>query len=325
MPELEEKQIRAASATARDVRRKYLNLVGHANIEERSRISAGQRRHPAGLLTGAGPDIDEFDNTRARNRTEMRQFLQKQKIAVAKRSSEVKEALHYGIEARRRATEYLASSRRKAVPDLGFRFVVIDTPLFILASQDINLSFQSRAPWNNVAKIEGEWDTPYPDNGFDDLSFIFVWENPADEPVVVNVESYLVLNGFCDVLAEAGRDPGTWGSHASTVGFTTELVVFEYWNNPPTTPSGQFGQFSAGPGIYADGGGLFGLGDYESLAVGGAYDVTYRMFLIPPKGVAVFEVALMIGHWTNGGYIEVDFGSRDFEIMCPALLMAVVG
>jgi len=174
-----------------------------------------------------------------------------------------------------------------------------------------------------VAKINAGWSTPYPDNGFDDLSFVFVWENPSDRNIVVNVASYLMLNGFCDVLAEAGASD-IFSPHSSALGFTVELGVLEYWNNPPTSPSGQVGQFASVLGLNADGGGIFGFGDYESSGVSGIYDVTYGMFQIPPKGVTVFVVRLLIGHYTNGGFIEVDFASGDFEVMCPALVIAIL-
>jgi hypothetical protein len=235
------------------------------------------------------------------------------------------EALRYGTDSRHNAIEHLISLGTQAgAANLNFNFVVLDTPFLIIPSQDI-LTFQAHpAPWNNVAKISAEWNTPYPDNGFDNVSFLFAWENPRDTATVVNVESYLMLNGFCDALAESGLNPDTWGHHTTTVGLTIELGIFEWWNNPPTSPSGQVGQFASAIGLFADGGGAFGVGEYVWSGASGTYDVNYRSFLIPPRGVALFEVTLLIGHWTDGGFIDVDFTSGDFEIMCPAVVMAIL-
>jgi hypothetical protein len=104
-----------------------------------------------------------------------------------------------------------------------------------------------------------------------------------------------------------------------------DLNIYEYWNDPPTSPSGQPAQ-----GVYvlrltADGGGIFGLGGYDSGVATGNYDVIYRMLVVPPQGVVVFEVVLDIFHRTDGGYIQIDFASGDFELMCPAVVMAIVG
>jgi hypothetical protein len=84
------------------------------------------------------------------------------------------------------------------------------------------------------------------------------------------------------------------------------------------------GQYVDVMGLDADGGGIFGLGDYETSGVSGAYDAIYKMLMVPPKGVVVFEMSLYIGHWTNGGFIEVDFSSGDFQITCPAVVLALL-
>jgi len=38
----------------------------------------------------------------------------------------------------------------------------------------------------------------------------------------------------------------------------------------------------------------------------------------------VFETSLFVGHRTNGGYIGVDFSSGDFQIKCPAVVLAIL-
>jgi hypothetical protein len=194
------------------------------------------------------------------------------------------------MHSRHKAWEQLTSqNHQSAQPNINFNDVIIDTPLFVLPSQDINLVSTSLAPWNNVAKINAEWNTPYPDNGFDDLSYIFVWENPNDRAFVVNVESYLMVNGFCDVFAEAGPGQGNYALRLS-----------------------------------ADGGRHLRTGGYNSGVAGGNYDVVYKTFLVPPHRVAVFEVVLDIFHRTEGGYIDVDFASGNFQIICPAVVIAIL-
>ena len=55
-----------------------------------------------------------------------------------------------------------------------------------------------------MAKLNGEWNTPYPANGFDGVSFIFVWKNPSDQPAVINAESYLALTDFATCMQNRG-------------------------------------------------------------------------------------------------------------------------
>jgi hypothetical protein len=268
---------------------------------------------------------DELEKLR-QNSAEIHRFLGKEKAAILKHASSVRESLHHNIESRHQAIEQVAAVGRQALPSsVNFNFVVLDTPLFVLPTQDINLVSQHATPWNTVAKINAEWSTLYPDNGSDNVSFVFVWENPSEAFRVVNVESYLMVHGFCAVMAEGGPGPRSfWGDKYTDVDVAVELNILEYWNNPPTVLSGRPGQSQYALRLSADGGGIFGLGEYDASGVSGSYDVFYRMFLVPPQGVAVFEVALDIFHRTDGGFIEIDFASGDFEIMCPAVVMAVL-
>jgi hypothetical protein len=328
MPKLDEFHLRTALSAARDLRRKNSRLRS-TKVGESPQILGSDSWFLEKLVgpfsADRGRNLDELEKMRRQNQTEISGFLQKQKAAAVKHSSRVNESQAHGVAGRRKAIEHVTSRRSDAVPaGFNFNFVVLDTPLFVLPSLDVNLVNTSLAPWNNVAKINAEWSTPYPDNGWDDLSFVFVWENPSDRDTVVNVESYLLLNGFCDVFAEGGPGKVIWGQKYTDLDISVGLNILEYWNNPPTVPSGQNGQYESAVSLHAHGGGIFGLGDYESSGVNGSYDVIYRMFLIPAKGVAVFEVTLSIDHWTDGGFIDVDFAAGDFEVMCPAVVMAIL-
>ena len=287
----------------------------------RAQPAIGEQVHPSAELA-----FIDLERLRTETRNEVSRILHQEKAAALKHASHLEQGLRYGMHSRHKAWEHLTSQdHQSAQPNINFNYVIIDTPLFVLPSQDINLVSTSLAPWNNVAKINAEWNTPYPDNGFDDLSYIFVWENPNDRDLVVNVESYLMVNGFCDVFAEAGPGPRSfWGDKFTDLDIAVDLNVYEYWNNPPTSPSNEPGQGTYALRLSADGGGIFGLGGYNSGAASGNYDVVYKTFLVPPHGVAVFEVVLDVFHRTEGGYIDVDFASGNFQIMCPAVVIAIL-
>jgi hypothetical protein len=43
----------------------------------------------------------------------------------------------------------------------------------------------------------------------EELSFYFLWQNPNDKAyAVINVDSYLVFNGFCEIKAPGGPVTG---------------------------------------------------------------------------------------------------------------------
>jgi hypothetical protein len=279
-----------------------------------------QRRYSDKLMQSLFPgprQLDDLDEVRARSQAEMRAGLKQHKAAAVRRSAANGALLRSQLETWRRTRELLAV--QNAAPNLNFNFVILDTPALILPSQDVNLVQVSPAPWNNVARLTAGWSSPYSDDGNDTLSYVFAWRNPSDRSAVINVASYLMLNGYCD----AGAGPGF--THSDLL-VTTRLNVFEWWNNPATNPPYQTGQINYSlPFLEAYGGGVFGVGDFETMEITGNYDVEYRMFAVPPHEVAVFTVDLTLGHFIIGdGYIDVDFASGGFEIMCPALLIGIL-
>jgi len=51
----------------------------------------------------------------------------------------------------------------------------------------------------------------------------------------------------------------------------------------------------------------------------------FRDFIIPSQDLAVFEVRFYTEHFIQGaGNLELDFSSGDFQVMCPALVMAIL-
>jgi hypothetical protein len=258
--------------------------------------------------------------------TERRRIIEDHKSAVLRESSALARVLRADAASWREAKEHLSSLRKfspdaQPQPNFNFNFAVVDTPALILATPDVDAGPITVSPWNNVAKLTAEWSTPSPDNGpygldgVDSLRYVFAWQNPSDRYVVINAESYLLLNGFCDILAATNNR-----SHLS---LSAAMSLWQWWNSPPTlAPS----QASAGVTFanLAVSAGPFDPGESQSQSIGGIYDLTYQLFLMPPRGVVVFEVSLIISHYTDGGWVEVDFASGDFETMCPAVVLAIV-
>ncbi len=242
----------------------------------------------------------------------LRQVSPEHKAALVTSSKSTMAGLKATVAGWRAAKELLASRAPGLLaPELNFNFVVLDTPAFILPSGDINIVGESVAPWNNVVKFNGEWSSPSSDftEGFGAASYVFAWTNTADRPVVLNAESYAVINGFCEIFVGSG---GFFTIDQGVIGGNIFLHVLQWWQDPPTEPDFQVGQFANTFSVSADGGAAwpFGLGDYESAAFSGTYDVRYNSLSVPAGGTVVFEMQVGYGYGTRGRDDRAGCGER---------------
>jgi len=188
-------------------------------------------------------------------------------------------------------------------------------------ANDLELVDSQIQPGNNTAKINAQWRKSY---GFENLRFIFLWQNPKDSWVIVSVASNLMLNGECDEFEEGGYLSGS----VSNLNVDARLNVLEWWNQPPTSPFPQATQAQHVLTLSASGGGVLsnlGGGTVESATVAGTFDLSRSVFLIPPNGVAVFEVTLaFVYDNSDGGMVQVNFASSGFQVMCPSLVIGIL-
>jgi hypothetical protein len=294
------------------------------NLRKAERSDAESRRRAgekllASYLKKTGFAFDAYEKRRAQGQTGLRRLLKEQQAAAVKRSASVKKDLRHGVEGRRHAIEGFRSGT--LISDFVPAFAVVDTPFIIWPTNGLELIDSQIQPWNNTAKINAQWRGSY---GSENLRFIFVWENPNDSWAIVNVESSLVLNGACDEF-EAG---GWLSGSVSNLNVVASLKVWEWWNQPPTSPYPQATQTRPVLFLSADGGGFLsglGGGTVKSASVGGTFDLSRSLFLLPPHGVAVFESTLTFTYENyDGGMIQVNFASGAFDVMCPAVVIAIL-
>jgi hypothetical protein len=317
-PKLKESEIKAA-LSARDE-----NRSGHPKLGKAKLSQAGMRRRAgqkllASYLKKTGFDFDAYEKIRAENQAGLRRLLKEEQAAAVKRSSSVKRDLLYGIAGWRKTIEGFRDGTLTS--DFVPVFEVVDTPFIIWPSNGVELIDSHIEPWNNTAKINAQWRGS---SGFENLRFIFEWQNPRDSWAIVNVESNLMLLGACDEFEEGGFLSGS----ASTLTVDARLNVWEWWNQPPTSPGAQPAQAQPVLSLSADGGGFLsdlGGGTVKSASVAGTFDLSRRIFLIPPNGVAVFETTLAFFYTnTDGGMVQMNFASDGFQVMCPAVVIAIL-
>lgn len=328
MTELGENELRAALAAAKDadVRRKYSNLLRKEDLAERSPVLASQRKRYeellTSLLTSAGHTVEEWEEIRTQHAAEIRRLLQERKATLIEHSSSVKEALRSSVISQRNLSEYFTSLESEQFAPRSYNYVLLDTPALILPPEYFNMESATIKPLNNVAKINGSLDSAYRDIGGDNLTYVFAWRNRSDTNAVVNAGTLLTVNGYSDVFASG---PSFWDENVTWVDFNAALSVLGIWADPPITPPNQPGQVNSIAFLEARGGLWFGLGDFESSGISGTYLASYDAFLVPPNKTAVFEVSLSIGIAMvgDGGYIDIDFASGDFEVCCPAVGLTI--
>jgi hypothetical protein len=317
MPKFTESQIKAA-ISAREKETRADSKLRKAMF---ARMQASRRQGEKALksyLKKTGFDFEAYDRIRAQQQAEMHRLLKEAQTTAIKRSSSRKKELAYGVENWRKNIERFrdATLVSKFVP----AFEVVDTPFLIWPTNDLELEESHIEPWNNTAKIRGLWRG----TGKENLRFIFVWENPVDKWVVVNVESNLAVNGVCDAFAEGGFFVGSINS----LFVQASLNIWEWWNQPPTMLSPQATQTQGILALAIGGGGFLsnlGGGNVDSKTASAIRDLRRTLFSLPPHGVAVFEVTLEFFYDnTGGGMIQANFASGEFGVKCPAVVIAVL-
>ena len=245
---------------------------------------------------------------------------------VAKYFSSVEEAFRRGIEGRRQALERLGA----VAPPYTPTFVILETA-FGIGSDPPNILFDSvDESENNWAKCLSE----YSGGDYlttDDVGFFFLWDNETGADVVVNVASFLMLNGTCSVWTNAAWLPNVFSGFEPTVELTisANLTLFELWNQPPTHPLQKPGQFQIVKPLKVDAPCCrwipFIDGKQETAVISGDFNVNYDMFRIPNHGRAMFEVGVGMSHFasTSDSVSWADFEHSPGLILCPHLELEI--
>jgi hypothetical protein len=321
MPSTHEAQIKAALSSARDLtalkqlRREETGMTrraGDARAVARGNEQAA-RSLVASYLDRTGFPVDRFDEIRMRNRAGMHDAMQRRKGEAVKRSAHALAAARASITAQRKAVEQfgLGATQAAAIP---FR-IALDRPFLIWPTLGLEFMDSHYEPWNSWGKVKGRYD----DSSYEELSFYFLWENPADTYAVIDSDSWLMAHGHLF----AGADGGFWaGNRYASVDASAKLYVWQWWTQPPTQLPPGADQVQPYAYIRAYGGDMFDVGDVEAVDVFRTRDLQQHLMLVPPHSAVVFEVALAlnigVGDDSNA---EVDFASGDFEVLCPFVMV----
>jgi hypothetical protein len=158
----------------------------------------------------------------------------------------------------------------------------------------------------------------------DEVGFNFYWTNGTGKDAAVNVSSLLKLHGTCNATAYDGWIwTPIWGvgdAGMSAVTLTTQLQIWQWWNQPPSVPTPQTGQLRDVVRISVDGGWLPIPGESwekTETSESDSYHLNYDMLAIPNGGTAVFEVLLKIVYEVSNGTAGAFFAGTVDIVQCP--------
>ena len=273
------------------------------------------------FLTRNNFNFDQLDKILTKNKEERNVVLEKLKAEAFKESIKSKDKISTIIELQRKNIKNLTEAVSAPYPF----YVVLDKPFLIWPTKGLYFDDSHYESWNSWGKVKLDSSKPSEYGGISEmLTFYFMWQNPFDKWAVINADGYLIHNGFCSVQSDSGYFAG---DRRSSVSIQANLNPMEWWNQPPTQPMAQSGQYVQIFHISCDSGGTFDFdGGFNGGYVFRGSDSQYKLMIIPPKGVVVFEVVSVISYsnGVNGGTAHVDFSSNDFKIICPFILLAVL-
>ncbi len=317
--------IMAASNISR-IRDERNNLINTQSVPKHSPIIKNQsisNRLLTSYFSKNGLDFDKFDKILLQNQKERELILEKLKADSLTESAKMKNMQYKTIENRRKTIETLTNNVTAPYP----YYVTLDKPFLIWPTSGLFFDDSHYEPWNSWGKVKLDSSKSSSDNPnlfWEELGFYFLWENPVDKWAVINVDGYLIQNGFCSVQSDGGYFAG---DRRSSVNIYSNLRLLEWWNQPPTQPMMQSDQSQLIFSISCYSGDMFDFdGGFNGDYIFRGSDSRYNLFLIPPNGVTVFEIISLISYSNgiNGGSAHVDFASNDFKVTCPFVLLAIL-
>ena len=153
-------------------------------------------------------------------------------------------------------------------------------------------------------------------SGAQKFAFYYYWVNPSSEYAVINASTQLLANGY--LKADA---PWTFGVNTSSVKAYTILDLWLGWPNQVTSVQHASELVGEARALSFT---LLG-GDTNGRAISMAAPIlNTHLFVVPPGGVVVFEVALLLEYESDGGNIEADFESGEFKILCKMVEVSLL-
>ena len=262
-------------------------------------------------LAKAGVDLEPLKALRSQRQAAAREQIARIKAEADEHSSASLSTVEYTIQAWRNDIGNLSTLQ---VPPNVQRFL-LDTASEIATTPGLEPVAKHIGPQNNSAQFHLESTG----GGFEQVDFGFLWKNPSNQPTLVNVDGYLILNGLCQVLVS-----GDFFGISSGVRIDAFLRIHQLWNSPPTSPAPQSSQYQLALEIDLDNPGPFSGGEISSENLFRGFDLQYSSLMVPPLAPAGFEILCQIFYYNDDGEVNLFFSNEGRQVLCPGVLLTVM-
>jgi hypothetical protein len=263
---------------------------------------------PLSSALASSPEAERFRQAQAQHEIELRRAGEAARAAAIAGSAAEKVRLGAAVASHMKGLDALVADATVA----DAQRVLLNKP-FLIWPTTHGLFFDSfeYAPANSRAKFKVDSSAS---NGYEEMSFYFLWDNPSDGIAVINVNAYLVFNGHCQAGSEGGNLPSIIsGDRYSQLWVNAHLYLLEWWNQPPTQPYPQADATRQVLFLATNTGGWASAGELKPADVFRGYDLQHTLMLVPPHSSVVFEVAAQVSY-SNANDDFGGFASGDFAV-----------
>lgn len=272
------------------------------------------------LLTKSSPDLaasaKPFNALMAKHMAKGNAALKKARSTAIKNPRVTKSALAKLAADRIKAFKVLA-----AVDVPGTQYTLLNAPFDISSTAGMPLTSAQIVPSNSSAKFKLHVeDGPDPSNT---VNFSYVWVNPSDKYVVMNVHGYIIFHGHCQLGAGGGFFPGDRFYRLQIDG---RLDIFDWsQENPVSIPPA----FDQSVNVYTtseDQGRWSEVGAVDAKDIFRGYDLSRELLVVPPHATMgfVMTASFVCGTGDDSSLVDLDFASGNFQLGSPAVLLAIV-
>lgn len=259
------------------------------------------------FLSKAGLDLKEFRTLQEKRSAELERMVARHKADAIKVASRRKDTLYSSIAAQSKALSDVAA-KTGFFPNPSFN---LDTPFLIWSIPLIDIPDSAAVPFGSWAKFKFSTSQ----SATQKVGFYFYWSNPYNDYAVINAATFFSAVGHLKAHAP-------WGASTST-GDVYAYVDLNLWLGWPTavTSSNSDSVFLDAIGAY---GSFWTGGETSGASISAGESLYATQFAVPLGAVAVFEVAIELDCDEDGGDIEADFESGDFQIACPVVVISLL-
>jgi hypothetical protein len=164
------------------------------------------------------------------------------------------------------------------------------------------------------------------------FTFHYLWANDSTVPVVVDIETPIILTGDCFAQGRAG----VFSGYKTEISLSATLAIMRNtgWGSDPLTGDHQYvpvlqdSQTASISTIKAEGGSIFGgVGRASESFAAEAYSLSCRSLLVPAGATVIFEPTFYVYGSLEGDTIEdivdIDFSNRGRAVRCPYVALSI--